>query len=62
MMFTPGNWSWVDKTPFDYTYWDEDQPRNESWAKCAGIMVPNGHWTAFDCKTYRMYWCETDSI
>ena len=43
-----GNWTWIDKTAFNFTNW-----RNESDAeeilRCASLSKTDGYWTADDC-------------
>lgn len=54
MLMTPGNWSWSDGTPFDYTYWRQGQPKGHN---CAAQSWAEGYWTAQDCFKFKPYVC-----
>uniref|UniRef100_A0A914XY14 C-type lectin domain-containing protein n=1 Tax=Panagrolaimus superbus TaxID=310955 RepID=A0A914XY14_9BILA len=55
-----GNWSWTDKTSFDFTDWDKGQPQNVS--DCGAVIMAHGKWITDDCIKQKAFICLVSSI
>uniref|UniRef100_A0A914QKX6 C-type lectin domain-containing protein n=1 Tax=Panagrolaimus davidi TaxID=227884 RepID=A0A914QKX6_9BILA len=42
----PGNWSWIDGTPFNYADWMKGQPENISAANAIAVSTTTALWIA----------------
>uniref|UniRef100_A0A914Q5D5 C-type lectin domain-containing protein n=1 Tax=Panagrolaimus davidi TaxID=227884 RepID=A0A914Q5D5_9BILA len=58
----PGNWSWIDGTPFNYADWMKGQPENVSTSNCATSSFTNSLWTAEDCFKNKSFVCLIPSM
>uniref|UniRef100_A0AC34FIH2 C-type lectin domain-containing protein n=1 Tax=Panagrolaimus sp. ES5 TaxID=591445 RepID=A0AC34FIH2_9BILA len=58
--YQPGNWSWIDGTPFDFSDWEKGQPTSSS--SCATANSQNGQWLADDCFNAKPSVCELDAL
>jgi hypothetical protein len=56
-LYTPGVWTWMDKTPFDFTDWDKGQPQNVSGANCGAAKILGGQWIAEGCYEMKPFVC-----
>uniref|UniRef100_A0A914PU71 C-type lectin domain-containing protein n=1 Tax=Panagrolaimus davidi TaxID=227884 RepID=A0A914PU71_9BILA len=61
-LFIPGNWSWLDKSDFDFTDWDKDQPQYTSGFDCVSIFMNGGKWKANDCYIQKPFVCEFKEV
>ncbi|XP_054706154.1 macrophage mannose receptor 1-like isoform X2 [Uloborus diversus] len=43
-----GSYAWLDHTPLDFTYWDEDEPDG---AHCVKMRLSDGKWSDTACST-----------
>ncbi|XP_015227054.1 PREDICTED: macrophage mannose receptor 1-like [Cyprinodon variegatus] len=53
-----GTWAWLDKTVFDYSNWDEDEPDSDFGA----IRTTNGKWNSGRRWHDRSYICKTPKV
>uniref|UniRef100_A0A914QIJ7 C-type lectin domain-containing protein n=1 Tax=Panagrolaimus davidi TaxID=227884 RepID=A0A914QIJ7_9BILA len=60
-LMTPGKWSWMDNTKFDFKNWGSSEPKNLSM-NCASVTIHNGYWISDDCFKAKPYVCEVPSI
>uniref|UniRef100_A0A914QGW3 C-type lectin domain-containing protein n=1 Tax=Panagrolaimus davidi TaxID=227884 RepID=A0A914QGW3_9BILA len=58
---SPGKWSWIDKTPFDFTDWDKGQPQNTSDSLCASAIMNGAKWQSINCFEQKPFVCLVNS-
>lgn len=54
-----GSYAWIDNSPVDFTYWDEDEPSGTD-RECVELNMRSGKWNTVDCDdSFRGFVCSS---
>ncbi|XP_035216998.1 macrophage mannose receptor 1-like isoform X2 [Stegodyphus dumicola] len=54
-----GAYSWTDHSPFDFTYWNENEPNNYlNQEKCTNMYMRSGLWNDENCNAEMSFVCK----
>ncbi|KFM77499.1 Macrophage mannose receptor 1, partial [Stegodyphus mimosarum] len=54
-----GAYSWTDHSPFDFTYWNENEPNNYlNQEKCTNMYMRSGLWNDENCNAEMTFVCK----
>uniref|UniRef100_A0A914PMP4 C-type lectin domain-containing protein n=1 Tax=Panagrolaimus davidi TaxID=227884 RepID=A0A914PMP4_9BILA len=56
-ILSPGKWSWVDNSTFDFTDWDNGQPQNTTGTVCVASNLNGAKWLSADCFKVKPFVC-----
>uniref|UniRef100_A0AC34F631 C-type lectin domain-containing protein n=1 Tax=Panagrolaimus sp. ES5 TaxID=591445 RepID=A0AC34F631_9BILA len=61
-LITPGTWSWIDGTPFDFKDWDKGEPQNITEYNCGAVRTQSGLWFSDNCYNNKSFVCLADTF
>uniref|UniRef100_A0A914QEI7 C-type lectin domain-containing protein n=1 Tax=Panagrolaimus davidi TaxID=227884 RepID=A0A914QEI7_9BILA len=59
---SPGKWSWIDNSTFDFFDWDKGQPQNTTDSVCASAIMNGAKWQSEDCFIDKPFVCEIKQL
>uniref|UniRef100_A0AC35FRV7 C-type lectin domain-containing protein n=1 Tax=Panagrolaimus sp. PS1159 TaxID=55785 RepID=A0AC35FRV7_9BILA len=59
---SPGKWSWIDNSTFDFFDWDKGQPQTTTDSVCASAIMNGAKWRSEDCFIDKPFVCEIKQL
>uniref|UniRef100_A0A914PNZ6 C-type lectin domain-containing protein n=1 Tax=Panagrolaimus davidi TaxID=227884 RepID=A0A914PNZ6_9BILA len=59
---SPGKWSWIDNSTFDFFDWDKGQPQTTTDSVCASAKMNGAKWQSQNCFIEKPFVCEIKQL